>query len=220
MDNYHIHNFNILLNTDINQLQNQCMINKDTYNICHTPFFWKSYFNHYGLFFNLEDEYYPNSIKDWIYYYNYIKGLYKRANTILLVQRVEHYKHFIIIPTHINVIQNNIDFDEFMPFQNEMNKYLHDIEDQLIDKELTSTNIYILGFDDNHYKVEYRIEYNNQIFPMILKMNRHHVLTLISQSLYYNLYVNDENNQGYELNNSNTPYLRRVIIETINLLKY
>lgn len=37
---YHIYNFNILMHTDINNLQHQCLINKDTYNICQNKYFW------------------------------------------------------------------------------------------------------------------------------------------------------------------------------------
>jgi hypothetical protein len=116
---YHIYNFNIMIHTDINNLQHQCLINKETYHICQNKYFWMTYFNQHGLFLDKEtdENNYPSTFIEWKDLFEYTQDLYKRANMILLVQQVEEYKHYIVIPSHIYNIQDELDLPEFMSFQ-------------------------------------------------------------------------------------------------------
>lgn len=214
----------MLLNTDIDQLHNQCLVDKNTYNICTDPYFWQNYFNHHHIELNLQPNEYPNTIDQWIQYFTYVQFLKSgnRVNIILLVQRIEKYQHFIIIPTHIYNIANIYNYNILKAFKEKIKKYIHYIEDILIDKEydkeLTLSEIYIAGRDNNHFVVEYKITYHGTIYSLVLYMNRLQVAALINDALENQLDVYDENNQGYELHHHVSP-LRRTIIETIKILK-
>jgi hypothetical protein len=63
--------YNILLQADINDIANLCLVNKQTYNICCNKQFWVEKFNNNNIFIPVN----RGTPQSWIYLFMYIKWL-------------------------------------------------------------------------------------------------------------------------------------------------
>ena len=97
--------YEILLNTDINDIQELCHINKQNTRLCESNTFWHNKFVHDRLPpVYLDDtrtiKAYsdiigttPRSIDTWIELYSSMKDAYKNAKFILLINKIEKFRY-------------------------------------------------------------------------------------------------------------------------------
>ena len=159
--------FNILLNTDVNDLQKVCYTNKNTINICTNDYFWIQKFNHDGYPLFSENN---TSLQDWINEYNTIRRADRLANYLIKLVTMEHVNRPFYSKT-INFRFNTTDELRFLP-----NHLIHDIKnnDAYINHIADADEIWIsLDFFDQcenekcHFSLDYLLMANDNILGQI-----------------------------------------------------
>ena len=103
--------YNILMDSDPSAIENICMINKTSYQICSNPAFWINKFNQDGLPFLYLNK--PTTAEEWIGEYNYLHHLRKQIDQLFNLLALEKRAQFIVkicTDDEKRIIQNIITF--------------------------------------------------------------------------------------------------------------
>ena len=79
--------FTQLLNTDIEDIETVCRLNKSYMSVCQNAHYWEEKFKHDNLPLLIDN--YPTTIQDWINEYIHIKSVTNMVNALLYIHREE-----------------------------------------------------------------------------------------------------------------------------------
>lgn len=163
-------NFNILLESNINQIKNFCKTyNKQIYNICQDSYFWHLKFEHDNLPLPEIDLDTPS---EWIQIYN---DIYKKINYYNFI--IDNYDNIHFYIHDINVLKLYVDANTYKKLYLNMTLYtklyVRDIDNGYDDNlpcittTINNTNV-IFEIEGKHIKIVLpKIIINNMIYKFI-----------------------------------------------------
>lgn len=174
-----------MLNSNIDDIKDQCLSNKSALQYCRGPHFWKEKFKHDNLpLLSL-----PKNINDWIKEYKLMQKYKYDAQDILMINKIESERTI----DKLNIITVAIRKPAYRLAQQLFNldiyseDYFYDI---LIDNKITHYEMIFESFDkdDNRVEIKKPTNYNE-------------ILTLLTSVMYLDPYpeILDQNSDYFML---------------------
>ena len=169
--------FNILLNSD--NIEHISQINKNTFNICNSVYFWQEKFKHDNLLILTKES--PTSINKWIKEYQYVFNAYRQAHHIYTINNIEATRK--IDQTTGEIILN-------IPPRFVLSKYTNEfVHTTLAAKDLIPFNhhITLIRVDDCHYQFQYIIKsYLGIMTSQKINCTKKEIIDILIHVLYHN----------------------------------
>jgi hypothetical protein len=166
--------FDILLNTDVNDMQKVCYTNKNTINICTNPYFWQQKFNHDAYPLLSKNN---TSLQDWINEYNAIRRADRLATYLIELVTMEYVNkpsinfkfnitdELMFLPSEmIHDIKNNDDYINHIDEPDEIwisFNFFDYCEDEECQKNHFSLNYLLMANDDIIAQISYELSLND-----------------------------------------------------------
>ncbi len=157
--------YEILLNSDIEDIDNLCMINKSFNNICQSKYFWIDKFNKDKLPLIKKH----NKTVDWVIEYKKVLYVINRVNNVLMdlnnhdktIINLKYVKQDISFLYDNNHIENYLPYDLIITFKN--NEYFMEY------REVHSANRYAARYYNNN-PTTIKILNENEIKDLLIKL--------------------------------------------------
>lgn len=212
--------YNILLNTDVNQINKSCQTNKLTSQICHNKQFWLDYWKKQGVpksVFNL-----PESQKDWYKLYKITIIVNKLIN--LFINEHELTKEWIDVM--INFYEySDFDVTKLLPY---ITDEIINLDNEMKENEDLDRKIIIRLFENDDIVLQYYYEdFNGNTIDNISKEINFTILTdFLIRLFYYYPLINIEDGNGWSYTSGlsiiklhNGSKLNKVLYYRVNYLK-
>lgn len=216
--------FNIVINSD--NIKNISQINKNTFNICNSIYFWQEKFKHDNLLILSKES--PNSINHWMKEYQYVFNAYREAGNIYTINNIEATRKIdqtngeilLTIPRSINP---RLILPEYTAY------FVHA---SLVAKDLIPFNhhIALTRIEDCHYQFQYIIKSSvHQLGIMTVtsqKINctKKDIIGILIHALYYNYgskYINIWDSEQYPFTEDHLYtlyYISKIVNKRIGIL--